>query len=147
MKILVKIDNKEHTYKEPTIVRDIISNTILEKGEFVTSIKSNDKFYGINDIIDESINLKILTNKHFESLNILRHSCAHLMSQAVYKLFPGVKSYVGPVIKDGFYYDFHYDKKFTELDLHNIENEMKKLRDESLDINKSVYSKKEASDE
>ena len=64
------------------------------------------------------------------------------MSQAVYKLFPGVKSYIGPVIKDGFYYDFYFEKKFTETDLEKIEIEMKSIAAKTLLQKKKFFPKK-----
>lgn len=94
-------------------------------------------------IIDDT-DLKIITTGDEEGLEIIRHSCAHLMAQAVKQLFPGVQVTIGPVIEDGFYYDFAYEKKFTHEDLEKIEDRMKQLADADLDVSRSVLSKDEA---
>ncbi len=62
-----------------------------------------------------------------DSLSVLRHSCAHLMAQAIKKLYPEAKFYVGPVVKEGFYYDFKIEQEIGEKDLKNIEKTMLNL--------------------
>ncbi|MCV3373983.1 threonine--tRNA ligase [Campylobacter lari] len=76
-----------------------------------------------------------------ESLEVIRHSCAHLMAQAIKSLYPEAKFFVGPVIEDGFYYDFRVDSKISEEDLSKIEKKMKELAEAKLDITKYELSK------
>ncbi|HEC1764127.1 TPA: threonine--tRNA ligase [Campylobacter lari] len=78
-----------------------------------------------------------------ESLEVIRHSCAHLMAQAIKSLYPEAKFFVGPVIEDGFYYDFRVDSKISEEDLSKIEKKMKELTEAKLDIIKYELSKTE----
>ncbi|EAJ1254565.1 threonine--tRNA ligase [Campylobacter lari] len=78
-----------------------------------------------------------------ESLEVIRHSCAHLMAQAIKSLYPEAKFFVGPVIEDGFYYDFRVDSKISEEDLSKIEKKMKELAEAKLDITKYELSKAE----
>ncbi|EAK9946651.1 threonine--tRNA ligase [Campylobacter lari] len=78
-----------------------------------------------------------------ESLEVIRHSCAHLMAQAIKSLYPEAKFFVGPVIEDGFYYDFRVDSKISEEDLSKIEKKMKELVEAKLDITKYELSKTE----
>ncbi|EAK0957304.1 threonine--tRNA ligase [Campylobacter lari] len=78
-----------------------------------------------------------------ESLEVIRHSCAHLMAQAIKSLYPEAKFFVGPVIEDGFYYDFRVDSKISEEDLSKIEKKMKELVEAKLDITKYELSKAE----
>ncbi|MCV3375656.1 threonine--tRNA ligase [Campylobacter sp. IFREMER_LSEM_CL2151] len=78
-----------------------------------------------------------------ESLEVIRHSCAHLMAQAIKSLYPEAKFFVGPVIEDGFYYDFRVDSKIPEEDLSKIEKKMKELAEAKLDITKYELSKTE----
>ncbi|MCH3690310.1 threonine--tRNA ligase [Campylobacter lari] len=78
-----------------------------------------------------------------ESLEVIRHSCAHLMAQAIKNLYPEAKFFVGPVIEDGFYYDFRVDSKISEEDLNKIEKKMKELAEAKLDITKYELSKTE----
>ncbi|MBK1991168.1 threonine--tRNA ligase [Campylobacter sp. 2018MI35] len=100
-------------------------------------------------IIDtQNTNCKDLKAIYFdnsnESLEVIRHSCAHLMAQAIKSLYPEAKFFVGPVIEDGFYYDFRVENKISEEDLIKIENKMKELANLKLDITKYEISKKEA---
>lgn len=79
-----------------------------------------------------------------ESLELIRHSCAHLMAQAIKILYPEAKFFVGPVIEDGFYYDFRVSSKIGEEDLNKIEAKMKELCESKIEISKYSISKKEA---
>ncbi|HEC1896585.1 TPA: threonine--tRNA ligase [Campylobacter jejuni] len=79
-----------------------------------------------------------------ESLEVIRHSCAHLMAQAIKSLYPEVKFFVGPVIEDGFYYDFRVESKIGEEDLVKIEKKMKELAEAKIEISKYEITKSEA---
>lgn len=79
-----------------------------------------------------------------ESLELIRHSCAHLMAQAIKILYPEANFFVGPVIEDGFYYDFRVSSKIGEEDLNKIETKMKELCESKIEISKYSISKKEA---
>ena len=78
-----------------------------------------------------------------ESLEILRHSTAHLMAQAIKELYPEAKFFVGPVVNEGFYYDFKVDSKISDEDLTKIEKKMKELADRKLPITRHETSKEE----
>ena len=78
------------------------------------------------------------------SLKLIRHSCAHLMAQAIKSLYPEAKFFVGPVIEDGFYYDFRVNSKISEEDLGKIEEKMKEFAKAKIDIEKYEIEKKEA---
>ena len=83
--------------------------------------------------------------KEDKELNVLNHSCAHLMAQAVKHLFPEAKFWVGPVIEDGFYYDIDLgDEKITDETLEKIEKEMKKISKDGKRIYREEISKEEA---
>ncbi|MDO5505680.1 MAG: threonine--tRNA ligase [Pseudoxanthomonas suwonensis] len=88
--------------------------------------------------------LEIVTDKHPDALEVLRHSTAHLLAQAVQRLYPGAQVTIGPVIDNGFYYDFAYERPFTPEDLPAIEEEMKKIVKEALPVSRSVKSRDEA---
>lgn len=79
-----------------------------------------------------------------DSLKVIRHSCAHLMAQAIKQLYPEAKFFVGPVIEDGFYYDFRVGSKLGEEDLARIEKKMKELAEAKIDISKYSIKKSEA---
>lgn len=79
-----------------------------------------------------------------ESLEVIRHSCAHLMAQAIKSLYPEAKFFVGPVIEDGFYYDFRVESKIGEEDLVKIEKKMKELAEAKIEISKYEITKSES---
>ena len=93
---------------------------------------------------DDTTTDKIFLDNSLESLEILRHSTAHLMAQAIKSLYPDAKFFVGPVIEDGFYYDFRVKEKIGESDLKTIEKEMQKIAKKKYDIEKYSISKEEA---
>ncbi|MDI9347019.1 MAG: threonine--tRNA ligase [Methylacidiphilales bacterium] len=80
------------------------------------------------------------------SIETLRHSCAHLLAHAVKELYPTVQVTIGPVIEDGFYYDFYYESSFSISDLSIIEDKMREISARKLEISRVVYSRKEAID-
>ncbi|BAI80964.1 threonyl-tRNA synthetase [Deferribacter desulfuricans SSM1] len=118
-----------------------ISNTLAKKA-IAAEVNGNlvDIYYKLSD----GDTVRIITEKDPEALEILRHSTAHLMAQAVQRLFKDVKVTIGPVIEDGFYYDFDKETPFTETDLEKIEEEMKKIAQENLPIRRKELKKEEA---
>lgn len=94
--------------------------------------------------LHEDGTLEIVTEKHEDALGILRHSTAHLMAQAIKRLFPEVEFGVGPAIETGFYYDTDTEETISEDDLEAIEKEMKKITSESLPIVRDELSREEA---
>ncbi|EOG9651969.1 threonine--tRNA ligase [Campylobacter upsaliensis] len=87
---------------------------------------------------------KVYFDNSKEALEVIRHSCAHLMAQAIKALYPEAKFFVGPVIEDGFYYDFRVSSKLGEEDLVRIEKKMKEFAEAKLEIQKYTLSKQEA---
>lgn len=106
--------------------------------------KLNGSLIDLRTPIEESGEIQILTDKDPESLEILRHSTAHLMAQAIKRLYKNVKLGVGPVIENGFYYDIDLEESITPEDLPKIEKEMKKIVNENLEIVRKVVSREEA---
>ena len=94
--------------------------------------------------IERDAELAIVTDKSVEALDIVRHSTAHLLAQAVQRLYPGAQVTIGPVIDNGFYYDFAYERPFTPEDLPAIEEEMRRIAQEALPVSRSVKSRDEA---
>ncbi len=104
----------------------------------------NDELRDITSPLKDSDKVKILTESDEEALEILRHSTAHLMAQAVVRLFPNTKVTIGPVIENGFFYDFDQATPFTPDDLIKIEKEMKKISSETIPLIRSEISAKDA---
>ncbi|MCH8262890.1 MAG: threonine--tRNA ligase [Proteobacteria bacterium] len=95
-------------------------------------------------LIENDTDLRIITDRDEEGLEILRHSCAHLMAQAVKQLFPEAQVTIGPVIDDGFYYDFSYKESFTPEDMQKIEDKMKELAKADFKVSRSELSRNDA---
>ncbi|MAD68295.1 MAG: threonine--tRNA ligase [Synechococcus sp. CPC100] len=94
--------------------------------------------------IDKDVDLRLLTAKDAEGIDVIRHSFAHLVGHAVKQLYPEAQMAIGPVIKDGFYYDIAYDKPFTPEDLEAIEKRMKELIAKDYEVNVEVVNRNQA---
>ena len=94
--------------------------------------------------IDSDAELAIVTERDDDGIEVLRHSCAHLMAQAVQRLFPKAQVTIGPVIEDGFFYDFAFERAFTPEDLAAIEKAMKEIVKQDLTVERSVLPRDEA---
>jgi len=95
-------------------------------------------------LIDSDAEVAIITERDDDGLEVLRHSCAHLMAQAVQRLFPEAQVTIGPVIEDGFFYDFAYERPFTPEDLEAIEKTMNDIVKEDLPVARSLMEREEA---
>jgi threonyl-tRNA synthetase len=104
----------------------------------------NGALYDLNRLIEKDATVVILTEKDPESLEIIRHSTAHLLAQAVKQLFPSAQVTIGPVVEDGFYYDFAFARSFSPEDLQSIENKMVELAKEDLPITRRELPRDEA---
>ena len=100
-----------------------------------------------SDLISEDSHVRIITAKDKEGLEIIRHSCAHLIGHAVKQLFPEAKMVIGPVIEDGFYYDISTNVPFSSEDLLKIEVRMKQLIATEYDVVKKMVSRQEVIEE
>ena len=108
--------------------------------------KVNGKLVDACDLIEQDASLQIITAKDQEGLEIIRHSCAHLIGHAIKQLYPNVKMAIGPVIDNGFYYDVDLDQPLNESDLEKIEKRMLELAKTNYDVIKKVVSWQEARD-
>ncbi|MGR9100016.1 MAG: threonine--tRNA ligase [Gammaproteobacteria bacterium] len=94
--------------------------------------------------IERDADLKIVTSNDAEGLEVIRHSAAHLLAQAVKQLFPEAQVTIGPVVENGFYYDFAYERTFTPEDLEAIEKKMEELAAQDIPVTRSVKSRNDA---
>jgi threonyl-tRNA synthetase len=106
--------------------------------------KVDGKLVDTSHRIESDAELSIITPKSPEALEILRHSTSHLMAQAVQELFPGAQVTIGPVIENGFYYDFSYKRPFTPEDLAAIEKKMAEIVKQDLPVHRKVMARDEA---
>jgi threonyl-tRNA synthetase len=108
--------------------------------------KINGKAVDLSTALEDNVSLEILTFNDPEGQEIYRHSSSHVLAQAVQRLFPGTKLAIGPAIKDGFYYDFDSEHKFTPADMEKIEAEMNKIIKENQPFKRFELSRAEAID-
>jgi len=106
--------------------------------------KVNNLLVDLGRKLEPEVTVEIITADNDEALDVLRHSAAHIMAQAVVRLFPGTKLGIGPSIKDGFYYDFAVAQPFKPEDLERIEAEMKKIIQEKSPLVRNAISRDEA---
>ena len=106
--------------------------------------KIEEQIFDLSHLINNDSNISIITKESNDGLEIIRHSTAHLMAHAVKELYPEVEVTIGPVIENGFYYDFAIDNPFTDEDLGKIENKMHEITKQNLPISREVWQKKEA---
>ncbi|HTL91477.1 MAG TPA: TGS domain-containing protein, partial [Steroidobacteraceae bacterium] len=104
----------------------------------------NGKLVDTSFLIESDANLAIVTDKDPAGLEVIRHSTAHLLAQAVKQLFPEAQVTIGPVIEDGFYYDFAYQRPFTTEDLAAIEARMTELAKADQKVTRRVMGRDEA---
>jgi len=114
----------------------------LEKEACVMSVDGELK--DLNFSITKDVDVKIITAKDKEGLEVIRHDTAHVLAMAVQELFPGTQVTIGPVIEDGFYYDFARKEPFTNEDLKKIENKMKEIVDRNDLTKREVWDRDEA---
>jgi threonyl-tRNA synthetase len=137
-------DGSRREFDNPVTVGDVAASIGAGLAKAALAGKVDGKLVDTSFRIDNDASLEIVTDKHPDALEVLRHSTAHLLAQAVQRLFPGAQVTIGPVIDNGFYYDFAYERPFTPEDLPAIEAEMQKIVKESLPVSRSVKSRDDA---
>ena len=118
-----------------------ISNSLAKKA---VAAKVNDELMDMSTVLNGEARIEFITPDTEEGEEVIRHSTAHLMAQAVVRLFPGTKVAIGPAIENGFYYDFDPKEQFTEEDLVKIEAEMKKIVKENEKIERIMMTREDA---
>ena len=137
----IKDDNGVlHEFAKGTSASEVV-NKIKENNTTPIAVKIDGIEKDLSFKIESNCDIKIITGKSEEGLYILRHSCAHLLAQAVTTLFPEAKPTIGPPVDNGFYYDFYMDP-INEQDLKNIENLMKKIIKKRLNVEREEYDNK-----
>ena len=144
MPLITLPDGTEKHFPEAVTVDDVAHSIGPGLAEAALAGRVNEDLVDTAYLIEEDASLAIITGRDAEGLDVLRHSCAHLMAQAVQELFTGAQVTIGPVIDDGFYYDFAYERAFTPEDLQRIEKRMTELSKEKLGVSRSLMSRQDA---
>lgn len=137
-------DGSERVFEHPVTVMDVAASIGAGLARAAIAGKINGKLVDLDRLVKEDSELAIITEKDVEGLEIIRHSSAHLLAHAVKELFPEAQVTIGPVIEDGFYYDFSYKRPFTPEDLAAIEQRMIEISKRSIKIERKVWERSEA---
>src|SRR3954452_10076254 len=127
MPVITLPDGSQRTYSEPVSIEKVAADIGPGLAKAALAGKVDGKLVDTSHLIDADATLAIVTDRDPEGLEIIRHSTAHLLAQAVKQLFPQAQVTIGPVIDDGFYYDFAYARPFSTEDLGAIESRMHEL--------------------
>ena len=122
-------------------VAEKISKSLSKQASIISV---NDELKDLSHVIDKDCTIKIFTSKDKEGLETIRHDTAHITAMAVQELFPGTQVTIGPIIENGFYYDFSRKEPFTEEDLKKIENKMKEIVDRDVPTTREVWKRDKA---
>ena len=137
-------DGSQKTFDSPVTVLQVAESIGPGLAKAALAGKVNGEAVDVSYLIQADTELSIITGRDDEGLEIIRHSCAHLMANAVQNLFPEAQVTIGPVIENGFFYDFAYERPFTPEDLQAIEKEMERLTRENIPVARSVMSRADA---
>jgi len=137
-------DGSRREFSQPVTLKDVAASIGAGLAKAALAAKVDGKLVDLSHLLDHDASVAIVTDKSPEALDVVRHSNAHLLAQAVKELFPKAQVTIGPVIEDGFYYDFAFEHRFTPEDLAAIEAKMQELAARDLPVSRSVMSREEA---
>ena len=137
-------DGSQRQFDQAVSVYDVAADIGPGLAKAALAGKVDGKLVDTSYVIDKDASLALVTERDTDALEIIRHSTAHLLAQAVKELYPRAQVTIGPVIEDGFYYDFSYEKQFTPDDLAKIEKRMQELAKADHAVQRSVMSRDEA---
>lgn len=144
MPVITLPDNSQRSFDKAVSVYDVAADIGTGLAKAALAGKVNGQLVDTSYVIEDDAELAIITARDEEGLEVIRHSCAHLMAMAVQELYPSAQVTIGPVIKDGFYYDFAFERAFTQEDLDKIEKRMSELAKQNIPVSRTVKSRPEA---
>jgi threonyl-tRNA synthetase len=137
-------DGSQRSFEAPVTVHELAASIGPGLAKAALAGKVDGKLVDVSHSLDRDVAVEIVTEKHPDALEVLRHSTAHLLAQATQRLFPDAQVTIGPVIDNGFYYDFARKAPFTPDDLAKIEAEMTAIVKEDLPVSRTVMQRDEA---
>ena len=137
-------DGSRREFPQPVTVLDVAQSIGTGLARAALAGKVGGRLVDLRHLLAEDTDLTIITDRDAEGVEIIRHSAAHLLAQAVKQLFPTAQVTIGPVIENGFYYDFAFERAFTPEDLERIEARMQELAKADLPVERSVLPRDEA---
>lgn len=144
MPVITLPDGSQRTFDQPVTVHDVAAaiGAGLAKAALAGSVDG--KLVDTSYLVEHDTTLRIITDRDPDGLDIIRHSSAHLLAHAVKSLFPSAQVTIGPVIENGFYYDFAYPDAFSTEDLEKIEAKMREIAEKNYSVSRRVVSRDEA---
>ncbi|MBT3458556.1 MAG: threonine--tRNA ligase [Halieaceae bacterium] len=139
-------DGSQRTFEQPVSVADVAFDIGPGLAKAALAGVVDGREVDTSFVIDSDSALSIITERDEAGVEIIRHSTAHLLAQAVQQLFPGTQVTIGPTVENGFYYDFATGHNFTPEDLERIEKRMEELASADLPVERVVYSREQAID-
>ncbi len=137
-------DGSRREYSKPVTVAEVATDIGAGLARAALAGKVDGVLVDTSTSLESDVSLTIITDRDPEGLDIIRHSAAHLLAQAVKTLFPDAQVTIGPVIEDGFYYDFAYERSFTDDDLAAIEGKMRELAKKGDPVSRQVMQRDDA---
>ena len=137
-------DGSKREFSEPVTVAQVAASIGSGLAKAAVAGRVNDKLVDTSYMIDKDVDLAIVTDRDADGVDIMRHSTAHLLAYAVKQLYPDAQVTIGPVIENGFYYDFAYKRPFTPEDLQAIEKKMTELARKNEPVVRKVFPRDEA---
>lgn len=134
-------DGSQRQFDHPVSIHDIAYDIGAGLARAALAGKVNGRLVDTSYVVSDDAEVAIVTERDEEGLEIIRHSTSHLMAQAVKQLYPEAQVTIGPVIEDGFYYDFSYPQGFTPEDLDKIEKRMEELVKQDLPVQREEISR------
>jgi len=144
MPVITLPDGSRREYPQPVTVADIAASIGPGLARAALAGRVNGKLVDTSFRVEQDAEVAIITDKSPEGIEIIRHSTAHLLAQAVKELFPEAQVTIGPVIENGFYYDFAFKRGFTEADLAKIEQRMHEIAKRDYPVSRTVMPRDEA---
>ncbi len=144
MPVITLPDGSQRTYDQAVTVADVAASIGAGLAKAALAGKVDGKLVDTSYLIEGDVALAIVTDKDPEGVDTIRHSTAHLLAYAVKELFPDAQVTIGPVIDNGFYYDFAYKRPFTLEDLAAIEKRMAELAKKDFPVTREVWSRDKA---
>jgi len=137
-------DGSQRQFDRPVTVFEVAESIGSGLAKAALAGRVDGQLVDTSCLIDTDAHLAIITERDTEGLEVIRHSCAHLMAQAVQRLFPTAQVTIGPVVEDGFFYDFAYERAFTAEDLETIEAVMQDIVKENLPVKRELMNRDDA---
>ena len=137
-------DGSLRTFDKPVTVAEVAASIGAGLARAALAGRVDGKLVDISFVVDHDADLAVVTEKDADGVDILRHSTAHLLAHAVKELYPDAQVTIGPVIEDGFYYDFSYKRPFTPEDLDAIEKRMAEIAKRDVKVEREVWSRDKA---